>query len=41
MEGAYVRSPEQVLKHFNVSERLGLSQAQVKTAREKYGRNGM
>lgn len=39
MENAYVRSAQDVLSHFKVSERSGLSTKSVESAREKYGRN--
>ncbi|CAK3848672.1 Calcium-transporting ATPase sarcoplasmic endoplasmic reticulum type [Lecanosticta acicola] len=41
MESAYLRSTEHVLKHFNVSEQLGLSQSAVKAARDQHGRNAI
>lgn len=41
MENAYTKSPAEALKHFQVEEQKGLSAQQVKSAREKYGRNGM
>jgi len=41
MEGAYTASVQEVLKHFGgVSERYGLSDAQVIEAKKKYGKNG-
>ena len=41
MEGAYAVSAEEVLKYFGgVSEKNGLSDAQVVEARKKYGKNG-
>ena len=40
MEDAYTKSTEEVLKGFNVSENLGLSQDEVKRNRLKYGPNG-
>lgn len=41
MEGAYAVSTEEVLNHFGgVSEKYGLSDAQVIEARNKYGSNG-
>jgi len=41
MEGAYTASVEEVLEYFGgVSEKHGLSDAQVIEAKEKYGRNG-
>nr|XP_009861043.2 sarcoplasmic/endoplasmic reticulum calcium ATPase 2-like isoform X2 [Ciona intestinalis] len=39
MEDAYAKTTEEVLKFFDVSENLGLSQEQVKRNREKYGPN--
>lgn len=41
MENAYVRSPRDVLAHFNVSENTGLSDSVVEASRQKYGKNGM
>ena len=41
MEDAYIKTSEEVLKFFNVSENLGLSQEEVKRNRQKYGLNGM
>jgi magnesium-transporting ATPase (P-type) len=40
MENAFARSTSEVLKHFGVSETQGLTDAQVQSSREKYGRNG-
>ena len=40
MEDAYAKTTEEVLKSFNVSESLGLSQDEVKQNRQKYGPNG-
>lgn len=41
MEGAYTASVEEVLKHFGgVSEKCGLSDAQVIEAKKRYGKNG-
>ena len=40
MEAAYLSTPEEALKHFNVSEQDGLSNSQVQEAETKYGRNG-
>lgn len=40
MEGAYVRSAQDVLGHFKVSEQSGLSATAVVANREKYGENG-
>jgi hypothetical protein len=40
MDNAFARSTAEVLTHFAVSETGGLSEAQVASAREKYGRNG-
>nr|BAG71430.1 sarcoplasmic reticulum Ca2+ ATPase Mt-SERCA1a [Molgula tectiformis] len=39
MDDAYAQSNEEVLKYFNVSEKLGLSLDQVKRSKEKYGLN--
>ena len=41
MENAYVRSAQDVLRQFKVSEGSGLSTTSVSASREKYGRNGM
>ncbi|KAI9848687.1 MAG: hypothetical protein M1837_006774 [Sclerophora amabilis] len=41
MENSYIRSTEDALSHFEVSERLGLSDAQLRAATEKYGRNAL
>jgi hypothetical protein len=40
MDDAYVRSPSEVLKHFQVSENRGLSSGRVKAQRETFGPNG-
>lgn len=40
MEDAYAKSKEEVLKHFGVSENLGLSQEQFRRNQKKYGPNG-
>jgi len=40
MEDAYAQSTSEVLKFFSVSETQGLTEAQVQSYREKYGRNG-
>ncbi|KAL2857767.1 hypothetical protein BJY01DRAFT_242187 [Aspergillus pseudoustus] len=41
MERSFLQSPEEVLKHFGVSERSGLSSAQVSSSRQKYGPNAL
>ncbi|KAF2769879.1 calcium transporter ATPase [Teratosphaeria nubilosa] len=41
MDNAYVRSPQEVLEHFNVSEQKGLEEVSVNAARQKYGRNAI
>jgi P-type Ca2+ transporter type 2A len=41
MENAYVRSSEDVLRHFNVSEHSGLSSKAVAASRSKYGPNSI
>ncbi|EME80304.1 uncharacterized protein MYCFIDRAFT_49900 [Pseudocercospora fijiensis CIRAD86] len=41
MENAYVRSPDEVLEYFNVSEQTGLSDSAVAAARQKYGKNAI
>jgi Ca2+ transporting ATPase len=40
MERSFLHSPAEVLEHFGVSERAGLSQDQVLKSRQKYGPNG-
>ena len=40
MESAFLASPPEALKHFQVDEKNGLSDAQVKDSTSKYGRNG-
>lgn len=40
MEAAYLSSPYEALDQFSVSEEKGLSDAQVRKAVDKYGRNG-
>lgn len=39
MDLAWTRSRDEVLNYFNVEEDKGLSDAQVKAAQEKYGKN--
>lgn len=41
MENAFNKSTAEVLKFFQVSETQGLTEAQVKAARDKYGRNAI
>ncbi|KAL5337010.1 hypothetical protein BJX70DRAFT_256219 [Aspergillus crustosus] len=41
MEKSFLYSPTEVLKHFDVSERAGLSSAQATKNREKYGQNAL
>jgi Ca2+ transporting ATPase len=41
MENAYIKTPGEALKAFQVTEHAGLSEQQVQSAREKYGKNGM
>jgi len=41
MEQAYVQTPQQVLKHFNVTKEQGLSAAAVEVARKQHGRNSI
>ncbi|KAL4781871.1 hypothetical protein BJX76DRAFT_309206 [Aspergillus varians] len=41
MEHSFLLSPAEVLKHFNVAERSGLSSAQVTESRRKYGANAL
>ena len=40
MELSHTRTVEEVFQHFDVKENIGLSEAQVVKAREKYGLNG-
>jgi len=40
MEAAHIYSAQEILNRFGVSEREGLSDVQVREARQKYGRNG-
>lgn len=40
MENSFLHSPSEVLKHFDVSERDGLTSNAVVQAREQYGPNG-
>jgi magnesium-transporting ATPase (P-type) len=41
MENAYIKTPAEALKHFQVTEEKGLSEQQVKDLRAKHGKNGM
>jgi Ca2+ transporting ATPase len=41
MENAYTKSPAEALQHFQVTEQRGLSVQQVKTLREKHGKNAL
>lgn len=41
MDTSYLFSTEKVLEHFTVDEHQGLSEQQVQTALEKYGRNAL
>ncbi|KAJ4318349.1 hypothetical protein N0V94_004479 [Neodidymelliopsis sp. IMI 364377] len=41
MENAYTRTPTEALKHFQVTEEKGLSEQQVKSLREKHGKNAL
>lgn len=41
MDTAFVCTPEEVLEHFNVTEKDGLNDGAVEAARAKYGRNGI
>ncbi|KAL4921551.1 hypothetical protein BDW62DRAFT_173936 [Aspergillus aurantiobrunneus] len=41
MERSFLLSPAEVLKHFNVAERSGLSSAQASESRQKYGPNAL
>jgi magnesium-transporting ATPase (P-type) len=40
MENAFAKSTSEVLEFFSVSEARGLTEAQVRASREKYGSNG-
>jgi Ca2+ transporting ATPase len=39
MENAYTKTPTEALKHFQVTEDRGLSEQQVRSLREKHGKN--
>jgi Ca2+ transporting ATPase len=41
MENAYTKTPAEALRYFQVTEDKGLSEQQVRTLREKHGKNGM
>lgn len=41
MENAFLKSTAEVLKHFDVTERSGLSSNQVAASRQKYGSNSL
>jgi len=41
MDNAYICSPREVLRHFDVSEQTGLSRSAVEAARQKHGRNAI
>ncbi|KAL4896441.1 hypothetical protein BDV59DRAFT_106520 [Aspergillus ambiguus] len=41
MEHSYLYAPSEVLKHFAVAEKSGLSQSQVLDSRQKYGPNAL
>ncbi|OAL49261.1 calcium ATPase [Pyrenochaeta sp. DS3sAY3a] len=41
MENAYTRTPAEALKHFQVTEDRGLSAQQVRSLREKHGKNAL
>ncbi|KAF2725581.1 calcium transporter ATPase [Polychaeton citri CBS 116435] len=41
MDNAYIRSTQEVLKHFDVPEHKGLSDAAVSASRQKHGRNAI
>lgn len=40
MENAYTKTPAEALRQFDVTEERGLSEQQVRSLREKHGRNG-
>jgi Ca2+ transporting ATPase len=40
MENAYTKTPGDALKFFQVTEHAGLSEQQLQSARQKYGKNG-
>lgn len=40
MDNAFVRSPQEVLKHFNVTEQTGYAQSAIEGVGQKYGKNG-
>jgi Ca2+ transporting ATPase len=39
MDNAYTKNTQEALKYFQVTEENGLSEEQVKSSRQKYGRN--
>jgi P-type Ca2+ transporter type 2A len=41
MENAFLSSTSEVLKHFEVTEKAGLSSVQVAKSRQKYGSNSL
>ncbi|KAF2474807.1 calcium ATPase [Lindgomyces ingoldianus] len=41
MENAYTKTPSEALRHFQVTEAKGLSEQQVRSLREKYGKNAL
>lgn len=41
MEAPWTKSPQQVLDHYSVDPRAGLSEAQAAKHAELYGKNGM
>lgn len=41
MENAYTRTPAEALRNFQVTEEKGLSEQQVKSLREKHGKNAL
>ncbi|KAJ4300975.1 hypothetical protein N0V90_003064 [Kalmusia sp. IMI 367209] len=41
MENAFIKSPAEALKQFGVTEAKGLSDQQVQSARQKYGKNAL
>lgn len=41
MESAYVKSAQDVLRHFDVDEQSGLSDSRVQQQLSKFGKNGL
>ncbi|KAI9800559.1 MAG: hypothetical protein M1833_003217 [Piccolia ochrophora] len=41
MDNSYLRTTQEALRHFNVSEQEGLSDSRVETSKQKYGKNAL